>query len=103
MKREYKNESGQLHRTDGPAVEYSDGSKEWYINGKLSRTDGLPTIEWSDGSKFWFINGEVHREDGPAVEYSNDRSRYYLNNIEYSEEEYQNELIKLKLKRLVNL
>jgi hypothetical protein len=22
------------HRTDGPAAEYADGSKWWYINGK---------------------------------------------------------------------
>jgi hypothetical protein len=22
------------HRTDGPAIEYADGSKEWYIEGK---------------------------------------------------------------------
>jgi hypothetical protein len=51
MKREYKNESGQLHRTDGPAVEDIYG-KYWYINGELHRTDG-PAIEWSDGSKYW--------------------------------------------------
>lgn len=23
-----------LHREDGPAVQYPDGTKEWYINGK---------------------------------------------------------------------
>ena len=28
------NENGELHREDGPAVEWGDGSKEWYINGK---------------------------------------------------------------------
>ena len=52
MKKEYKNESGQLHRTDGPAVEYSDGSKEWYINGERHREDG-PSIEFSNGDKYW--------------------------------------------------
>ena len=25
--------SGQRHREDGPAVEWSNGTKEWYING----------------------------------------------------------------------
>lgn len=25
---------GELHREDGPAVEYVDGSKEWFLNGK---------------------------------------------------------------------
>jgi hypothetical protein len=28
------NETGLLHRLDGPAVEYSDGDLEWWVNGK---------------------------------------------------------------------
>ena len=27
--------NGDYHREDGPAIEYSDGSKSWFINGKL--------------------------------------------------------------------
>lgn len=27
---EWVNEIGQLYREDGPAIEYDDGSKEWY-------------------------------------------------------------------------
>jgi hypothetical protein len=30
----YYNEQGQWHREDGPAVEWSDGDKYWYINDK---------------------------------------------------------------------
>lgn len=30
----WHNSSGHYHRTDGPAVEYPDGSKEWWIDGK---------------------------------------------------------------------
>jgi hypothetical protein len=26
--------NGKCHREDGPAVEYTNGSKAWYINGK---------------------------------------------------------------------
>ena len=29
----YYNENNQLHREDGPAIEYADGDKYWYING----------------------------------------------------------------------
>jgi len=29
-----------LHREDGPAVEWYNGSKEWYKNAKLHREDG---------------------------------------------------------------
>lgn len=27
----------KLNRTDGPAIEYADGYKEWWVNGKLKR------------------------------------------------------------------
>ena len=27
-------EKHDLHREDGPAVEYSDGSRSWYLNGE---------------------------------------------------------------------
>ena len=46
-----------LHRENGPAIEYADGTKFWYQNGQKHRTDG-PANEWSDGSMEWFINGE---------------------------------------------
>ena len=28
------NEDGQLHREDGPAVEWANGDKSWYLNGQ---------------------------------------------------------------------
>jgi hypothetical protein len=28
------NDKGELHRVDGPAVEYPEGSKSWYIHGE---------------------------------------------------------------------
>jgi len=40
LKRWYLN--GKYHRTDGPAVEFKDGDKRWFINGvKLSENDYL--------------------------------------------------------------
>jgi hypothetical protein len=27
--------NGELHREDGPAIEYAGGTKEWYLNGKV--------------------------------------------------------------------
>ena len=53
----YFNNANQLHRTDGPAIEYADGYKAWYQNGLRHRTDG-PAVEYSDGDKEWYINGE---------------------------------------------
>ena len=37
---EYINENGNLHREDGPAVEWKNGNKSWYINGLLHRRAG---------------------------------------------------------------
>jgi hypothetical protein len=50
------NSKGQRHREDGgPAVEYSNGVKEWYINDELHREDGPAIMYPNGGSKFWFI------------------------------------------------
>ena len=32
--KKWLNNNGQLHRTDGPAVIYPDGTKEYWINGQ---------------------------------------------------------------------
>ena len=56
------------HRLDGPAVEWKDGSKAWWVDGKRHRLDG-PAIEWKNGTKHWWVEGKRHRLDGPAVEW----------------------------------
>jgi hypothetical protein len=56
-----------LHREDGPAVIWDNGTKEWWIDGRRHREDG-PAIEWSNNTKEWYQNGHLHREDGPAIE-----------------------------------
>ena len=58
--------------------EWSDGTKEWLLNGNRHRTDG-PAIERSNGTKEWWLNGEYHRTDGPAVEWSNGSKEWWLN------------------------
>lgn len=84
--------NGMLHRTDGPAVEYHNGTQNWYLNNELHRTDG-PAVNHIDGSKFWYLNGKCHRLDGPAVEDISGERRWYINGKRYSEEDF--ELIKL--------
>jgi len=59
----WHNEEGFLHRLDGPAKEYVDGTKIWYKEGKLHRLDG-PALEDADGDKRWYINGESFTEEG---------------------------------------
>ena len=52
----YYNENNQLHREVGPAVEYANGDKLWYVNGYLHRSDG-PAVEWTNGNKFYCLFG----------------------------------------------
>jgi hypothetical protein len=49
---EYQNEQGKTHRTDGPAIEWNNGDRSWWINGERHREDG-PAVEFSDGEKWW--------------------------------------------------
>ena len=79
--------NGKRHREDGPAAEYANGSKSWFINGKLHREDG-PAIDDVDGYKEWFINGKRHREDGPAIEYTNGYKKWFINGKCLTEEEF---------------
>jgi len=54
---EWRNEAGELHREDGPAIEYADGTKFWFVNGQRHRLDG-PAVEWYDGSVAYWIEGK---------------------------------------------
>lgn len=78
---------GQLHREDGPAAERADGSKEWRLNGELHREDG-PAVERANGYKAWYIRGQLHRKDGPAIEWSDGDKFWYLNGERLTEEEF---------------
>ena len=40
---------------DGLTIDEYD-NKYWFLNGKQHRTDG-PATEYSDGTKYWYING----------------------------------------------
>jgi hypothetical protein len=85
------NEKSQIHREDGPAIEYADGDKEWRLNGLLHREDG-PAIESANGDKYWYLNGKRHREDGPAVEFKNGEKSWYLNDKYYSEQAFNEKM-----------
>jgi hypothetical protein len=50
----YYNDFNQIHREDGPAIEWATGHKCWYRNDQLHREDG-PAIELANGSKYWYF------------------------------------------------
>ena len=81
------NNKDELHRVDGPAIEYADGSKAWYKNGELHRVNG-PAVEYTNGHKAWWVNGKRHRVDGPAVEYADGDKEWWINGVQMTEEEF---------------
>ena len=85
---------GKCHRLDGPAIEYANGYKAWLVGGKYHRLDG-PAIEYANGDKAWCVEGKLHRLDGPAVEYANGDKEWYVQDKELTEKEF-NEYTKPK-------
>lgn len=67
-----------------------DGDKFYYSDREMtiSHRENGPAIEWSDGTKEWCLNGQFHREDGPAVEYANGYNEWWLNGKFISEAEH---------------
>jgi hypothetical protein len=59
-----------------------NGTKEWWLNGKLHRVDG-PAVEFISSGEQWWLNGKVHRVDGPAVERPDGCKYWYLNDRRY--------------------
>ena len=74
-------------------VEVTKDSTSWYKEGTFSRhmEDG-PAIEYANGDKEWYKEGKRHREDGPACEFANGTKRWYLENELLSEEEFNEKM-----------
>ena len=99
----WKLPNGKLHREDGPAIEWPDGTKEWFkhnllhregepsvirpggeewhINGNLHR-DGGPAIIRPDRAMIWYQHGRIHREDGPAIINPDGSERWFIEDTE---------------------
>jgi hypothetical protein len=59
----YYYRNGLIHRDDGPAVEYPDGSMYWYQNDQLHREDGPAVVLPSVGIMEWYLYGVFIKED----------------------------------------
>ena len=84
----FTNNKNQYHCEEGPAVQYFNGDREWWINGKLHRVNG-PAVESISGYKAWYLNGLFHRTDGPAVERANGEKLWYLNGKNVTEDDFK--------------
>ena len=80
-------------------IEISEYGNKYYFSDKemkiLHREDG-PSIEYANGDKYWFLNGKLHREDGPAVEYNGGYKVWYLDGVRYFEEDFNKKINQTK-------
>jgi hypothetical protein len=56
----YCDKYGRIHREDGPAMIYANGTEVWYSDGKVHRTDGPAMVtQKSEGGVelAWLIHG----------------------------------------------
>lgn len=93
---DYLDATKTLHREGEPAIKYANGDMSWYFHGQLHRVDG-PAIEWTGGTE-WYLHGQLHRIDGPAVEHAKGAKQWYLNDkrINCDNQEMFERLLKLK-------
>ena len=64
----HHNSFNQLHSSEGPAV-YTPYSEEWWLNGKLHRTNG-PAILINKPNYIraeWWKDGTLHRDNNKPV------------------------------------
>lgn len=64
--------------TNGPAIEYADDDKLWFINGKLHR-ENYPAIKRTNSDKVWYINGKLYRKNGPAIKSRKGDKIWFIN------------------------
>lgn len=53
----YRNELGQFHREDGPAIITMQGITSWWYHGVKHR-DNKPAVTWFEGSRFYWRKGK---------------------------------------------
>jgi len=78
----------KVQKITGEGYEFLGGykNKAFYLNGLLHRVDG-PAIEWADGSQFWYLHGILLTKEAHKKMMN---KQWYLNGKEVTVEEAGN-------------
>lgn len=71
------------------------GVRVCIYRGNIHSENG-PSIILEDGTRYWFKEGKCHCENGPAVEYPDVTCEWWLYDKEYTKEEFNAKLEKIK-------
>lgn len=78
----YFEEDGRYHRGgDQPAITYTDGSQEWWVEGVRHRDNDQPAAVYADGTKEWWVKGKKHRIGGPAAVFPDGYEEWWENGV----------------------
>jgi hypothetical protein len=55
----------------------------WSKNEKTHRDNDKPAIFWFTGSRHWYKNGKLHRSNKPAIIWFNGTEEWFKNGVEY--------------------
>ena len=91
--REWKNANGERHREDGPAIEWANGSRNWFINGIAHRVDG-PSYEDVNGYSEWWKHGKLVRKEWHVQGVLTRREHYSRGTVTRREFYSQGELVR---------
>lgn len=80
QKQIFKNQCGQYHNADGPAIIHGNGSQEWFLNGQRHNPQG-PAVIRQNGREEWWLNNLRHRTDGPALIHKNGKQVWLMNGV----------------------
>jgi len=70
------------------------GHRVWYNNTDVHREDG-PAVIFRDGSYGYFINDKPHRIDGPAATFPNGTQKWFIGGHQYFDNKSFQEAAKL--------
>jgi hypothetical protein len=71
-------------------------NKKWVNEYDEFHKENGPAIEYSNGDKFWYIHNKLHRIDGPAVQFGTGYEEYWINGIQINSHEEFIRIVKLK-------
>lgn len=104
-------EDGKLHRSDGPAITYADGTKEWWIRGRRHRQGAASVVvakgaRWNNWqpvghmssrkrmpltgpAELYYSHGQLHNVSGPALRAQGRRDQYWLEGEKLTNHQWQ--------------
>jgi hypothetical protein len=95
----WKDENGEYHREDGPALIFSATDYRWFFHGQKHRVGG-PAVCYGKNEYAYYQYGKLHRLDGPAIDFPNAK-QWWIDGIQIKCNDNEEFLRIVKMKELL--